>query len=124
MGNCRSGAVELPRAVPLPYGCLEESVRPDVLIDAEQVRWIVLPLERHEPVVLRRTVSRSNPIAPLGAEVVQVHAARSERTHYVARASCPRNVRVRRGGVGPATDDRQVEQPMALGIRGLVRGNA
>src|SRR5829696_7476354 len=49
--------------------------RRDVLIEAKQVSWVVLVLQRDEPLVLLRTVGGADPILLIPHLVVDVDAA-------------------------------------------------
>src|SRR5205807_2749641 len=69
-----------------------------VLVDAEEVVRIVLPLYRLQPVVLLRAVGGSDPVLPLVAEEVDVHR------------------RVPRLERGP-----EVPHPLALGVEAFAR---
>src|SRR5262245_17106634 len=51
------------------------SHRLDVLVEAEEVGWIIPVLQGHQPRILRGAVGRSDPVCALLAQAVDVDAA-------------------------------------------------
>src|SRR5688572_17144537 len=78
----------------------------DVLIDAEEVRRVVLPLERTKPLVLRRAVGRAHAVLPLLAQKIYVDAAGGMWAYSLPKVPDPRDARSGGRSVGPHAIDR------------------
>jgi hypothetical protein len=63
------------------------SPRLDVLVEVEEVRQIILVLQRHQPLAVR-PVDRFDPICALLAEVVDVDAPRYAQVLYALSILC------------------------------------
>src|SRR5262249_22662247 len=77
------------------------ALRSDVLVQPEEVRRVVLALERPEPLVLGLAVGCPNSVRPLLPEKVHVNTPSGTRRHPPPQPPGPREARGRGGGLGP-----------------------
>src|SRR5262245_19805095 len=77
------------------------NLRSDVLVHTEEVRRVVLALERPEPFVLGLAVRRPYSVLPLLPEKVHVDPARGIRTNRLPQLASPRDARSGTSGLGP-----------------------
>src|SRR5262249_23934601 len=81
----------------------------NILVDPEQIRRIVLLLDRREERELVRRKRRAHPVRRLAlADVVEIDAPRRERPRRGRRRPRPRNVSLGVRGVGPTGDDHEI----------------
>src|SRR5919112_3367225 len=65
--------------------------RPDVLVEAKKVGWIVLVLQGYQPLVVL-AVRLSNPVFSFFSQVVDVDAAFEERLHRLEELTRPLDI--------------------------------
>src|SRR4029450_12166137 len=96
-------------------------LRPDVLVQPEEVRRVVLALERPEPLVLGLAVGRPYSVLPLLPEKVHVDTARGIRAHCLPQLPGPRHARGRASGLGPdRVDVHRMGRPPVIAGRSLL----
>src|SRR5262249_39359213 len=107
----------LPRLHP---GTGDGRLRPDVLVETEQVRWVVRPLERAQTFVLRVPIGGPHAVLSLLAQEVHVDTARRVRADRLPEVPGPRHARRRPVGVGPdGVDVHRMPGPSVLERRSL-----
>src|SRR5512146_3085641 len=77
----------------------------DVLVHPEEVRGVVLVLERDESVVLRRTIRGPDPLNPFFSQEVHINTAVRKRPHRSLEISRPLDMLLRFPGFHPFGDD-------------------
>src|SRR5437870_3285080 len=114
----RFGSVRLCN---LRSAMLERSLflaRADVLVQPEEIFWVVLVLERDEPLVPLRRVGRAHALVALDAEVVYVDGLGRVRAHRLPEVTRPSDVLSVLAALGPGADHRPVEGDVAVPERG------
>src|SRR5918994_1093027 len=104
---------------PLPH-------RPDVLVEPEDVGWIVGVLQRHEALVFLRPVGRQDPVYAflrLLTQVVDVDAARREGLHRGPEFPCPPPAGLDLGRDGTNAEYEKTVARVAVAERGLVKAS-
>src|SRR4026209_1618566 len=95
-------------------------LRPDVLVETEQVRRVVGPLERAQPLVLSVPVRGPHSVLPLLAQEVHVDTAGGVRADHLPEIPGPRHAGRRPLGVGAdRVDVHRVPGPPVLERRGF-----
>src|SRR5712691_6768372 len=89
--------------------------RLEVLVEAEEVGWIVPGLERHQPGVVL-AVGALGPLLTLVAQVVHIHRARQVRLPRREQLAGPADVALRISRVGPDRQSDKVVLQVAMVI--------
>src|SRR5712691_8823362 len=88
--------------------------RGDVLVEAEEVGWVVGVFQRDEPLVGVVAVGFPDSLFAFVVEVVDVDRVGRERLHRLEEGACPGDVGLGVGGLVPERGDEQVVRPAAV----------
>src|SRR5215469_17055102 len=90
--------------------------RSNVLVMAEQVRRVVLVLQRHKPVVIcaEGSLDPLRPLLSLDANLVDVVTAGGEWTHHLRKLARPLDVNVVRRRLQPARNTGPLTQRLTM----------
>src|SRR5574337_1022806 len=110
-------------AAPAPPGAAS-GLRPDVLVQAEQVAGIEALLQRREPRIVRAVGAGGHALRLVVGHEVDVHAAGGMRRERVEQAAGPGDAACVVGGVAPARVGVDREFDVAVRVRGVADADA
>jgi hypothetical protein len=89
------------------------SLRLNILVQAEEVRWVVLVLQSRQAIVVR-PISCPHTLISLLTEIVDIHRFLQVGLHGLEERLCPSDVLLTRGRIFPLRLDSEVKLVSAV----------